>query len=187
MMRRNLAVLPLILNLVAAQAADDAGKTAPPANAAAAIGEQHRRLAELAGTWSVKQSLWLNEAKVPQIDAGTAVFSAVLGGRHLQQDLRVQSNPPFQGLGFTGYDNTTHRYYTSWMDINFTGVLLLHGDYDAAAKVYRFSGAMAGDGGESVPTREELQILGRNHVVARFFETRRGRESLVVELDYSRP
>jgi hypothetical protein len=188
MMRRNLAALPLILNLVVAQAADDTDKTAPPpANAAAAVGEEHRRLAELAGTWSVKQSLWLNDAKVPQIDAGTAVFSAVLGGRHLQQDLRVRSNPPFQGLGFTGYDNTTRRYYTSWMDINFTGVLLLHGDYDAAAKVYRFSGAMAGAGGESVPTREELQILDRNHIVARFFETRHGRETLVVELDYSRP
>lgn len=189
MIRPKLAVLPLILNLVAAQAAADTQQPAqaPPANAAAAVGEQHRRLAALAGQWRVQQSLWLNEATVPQVDSGTALFTAVLGGRHLQQDLRVRSHPPFQGLGFTGYDNVTRQYYTSWMDINFTGVLLLHGDYDAAAKVYRFSGAMAGAAGESVPTREELQIVDGKHFVARFFETRRGRESLVVELDYSRP
>lgn len=189
MIRRNLAVLPLMLNLAAAQAAEDADRTAPapPANAAAAVGDEHRRLAALAGSWNVKQSLWLDDAKVPQVDAGTAVFTAVLGGRHLQQDLRVRSNPPFQGLGFTGYDTVTRQYYTSWMDIHFTGVLWLHGDYDAAARVYRFSGAMPAADGESVPTREELRILDSRHVVARFFETRHGRESLVVELDYTRP
>lgn len=189
MIRPKLAALPLMLNLVGVQAAADTDSTAtaPPANAAAAVGDEHRRLATLAGTWSVKQSLWLDDAKVPQVDAGTAVFTAVLGGRHLQQDLRVRSNPPFQGLGFTGYDNASRQYYTSWMDINFTGVLLLHGDYDAGARVYRFHGAMPGADGESVPTREELQLVDGKHVIARFFETRRGRESLVVELDYSRP
>lgn len=189
MMRQILAVLPLLLHLAAAQAADATASTAPapPANAAAAAGEAHRRLAGLAGSWNVKQSLWLNDAKVPQIDAGTAVFATVLGGRHLQQDLRVRSSPPFQGLGFTGYDTATQRYYTSWMDINFTGVLLLHGDYDASARTYRFRGDMPDANGDSVPTREELQIIDGKHFVARFFETRRGRESLVVELDYSRP
>lgn len=188
MIRRHLAALPLILNIGLAQAADSgtAILPAPSLDAAAAVGEEHRRLAELAGRWRVRQSLWLDEAKAPQIDAGTAVFTAVLGGRHLQQDLRIASRTPFQGLGYTGYDNSSHSYYTSWMDINFTGVLLLRGDYDAKARVYRFRGEMAGEGGTPVPTREELQVLDSNHIVARYFETRRGKESLVVELDYSR-
>lgn len=189
MIRHTLAALPLILNASVAQAAADSdpARPAPPADTAAAVGDEQRRLAELAGSWNVKQSLWLDAAKPPQVDTGTAVFTTVLGGRHLQQDLRIRSDPPFQGLGFSGYDNATGRYYTSWMDINFTGLLLLHGDYDANARVYRFSGEMPVPGGERIATREELQLLGSKHVVARFFETRQGRETLVVQLDYSRP
>ena len=187
-MTRRIAVLLLLLAAGGTTAASGE-KTAtqmPSTNAAAVVGDAHRRLATLAGLWRVKQSLWLADKQAPQVDFGTALFTTVLGGRHLQQDLRIASRAPFQGLGYIGYDNATGRYYTSWMDINFTDVLLLHGEHDVRTNTYRFEGEMPGEDGQRIPTREELQVLDDNHLVVRFYETRRGRESLVVELEYER-
>jgi hypothetical protein len=152
-----------------------------------APGVEHQRLAQLAGLWNVRQSLWLEAGKPAQADVGTAQFTMVLGGRQLQQDLRVGSSTPFQGIGYTGYDNTTHTFVTSWTDVNLTDILVLRGDYDERARVYRFRGEMSGDDGLKIPMREELRIDDARHFVARYYETRDGREALVVELEYSRP
>lgn len=164
---------------------------APPPCSAASVttGEgarESQRLGELAGLWNVRQSLWLTPGP-PQQDTGTAMFSVVLAGRALQQDLRIGSATPFQGLGFTGYDVGTQSYFTSWMDVNPGGVLVLHGDYDESTRTYRFSGAMSSADGAKVPTREELRIVDSRHLIARYFEVRNGIETMVVELSYSRP
>ena len=189
MIRRTFVTLLLLVAASTALPACGQEKPTLPraADAAGAIGDEHRRLNTLTGLWNVKQSLWLVPGQPPQIDTGTALFTPVLGGRHQQQDLRINSGAPFQGLGYIGYDNATGTYFSSWMDINFTGVLLLYGDYDAGTRVYRFSGEMPDKDGKPIPTREELKVSDGNHLLVRYYETRRGREDLVVELEYSRP
>lgn len=187
MLRPSIAALLLLIAITAPVYGGEKAPQAPAPSNSAAVGDAHRRLAELTGLWRVKQSLWLAPGQPPQIDSGTALFTMVLGGRHLQQDLRIDSSTPFQGLGYTGYDNNSGRYYTSWIDINFTGVLLLRGDYDPGTRTYRFDGSMSGENGEVIPTREELHLMDRNRWVARFYETRAGKEALVVQLEYSRP
>lgn len=176
--------IPVMLALTLAALANlaQAGEPAP-----GTPGEQHRHLAQLAGLWNVRQSLWLEAGKPAQVDVGTALFTMVLGGRQLQQDLRVASPAPFQGIGYTGYDKTTRTFVTSWMDVNLTDILVLRGDYDERARAYRFRGEMSGDEGRRIPTREELRIDDAKHFVASYYETREGREALVVELEYSRP
>jgi hypothetical protein len=157
-----------------------------PSAPAAAVSAEHARLARLAGLWNVKQSLWLKPGEPPQVDTGTAEFTAVLGGRALQQDLRISSHTPFQGVGFTGYDTVTRTYFTSWMDVNFTDLLILRGTRDEGTDTWRFSGSMSGADGTPIPTRQELSIVDDGHFNVRYFETKQGSEALVVELEYSR-
>jgi hypothetical protein len=152
---------------------------------AGAVSTEHARLARFAGLWNVKQSLWLKPGP-PQRDTGTAEFTTVLGGRALQQDLRISSRTPFHGIGFTGYDTVTRTYFTSWMDVNFTDLLVLRGARDEGTGTWNFSGSMSGADGTPVPTREELRVLDENHFNVRYFETKQGTEALVVELEYSR-
>jgi hypothetical protein len=168
-----------------AQGAEPAPST-PSTTSAGAPGEQHARLAQLAGLWNVRQSLWLEAGKPAQVDLGTAMFTMVLGGRQLQQDLRMASSTPFQGIGYMGYDQATRSFVTIWMDVNLTDILLLRGAYDERARVYRFRGEMSGDEGRKIPMREELRIDDATHFVVSYYETREGREALVVELEYSR-
>jgi hypothetical protein len=186
MKRQHLAVL--LLALAAAPVARGAQPpgTAPHSPTASVHDPQHAQLGKLAGRWQGKQRLWTRPGQPPQVDAGVATFTTLLGGRHLQQDLRIASHPPFQGLGYIGYDTATRSYFTTWMDVNFTGLLVMRGDYDPRATTYRFHGEMVDGQGVVVPTREELQVVDDRHVVARFLETRDGVETLVVELQYSR-
>jgi hypothetical protein len=149
------------------------------------VSAEHARLGRFAGLWNVKQSLWLKPG-LPQRDTGTAEFTTVLGGRALQQDLRISSRTPFQGIGFTGYDTVTRTYFSSWMDVNFTDLLVLRGTRDESTDTWHFSGSMSGADGTPIPTREELRFVDEDHFVARFFETKQGSEALVVELEYSR-
>jgi hypothetical protein len=198
-MHKSTILIALFLALTAGQA--HAAST-PPTNTTTAIadesatasakagvaGPEHRRLAELVGAWKVKQSFWSSGDHDPKIDTGSATYAMVLGGRHLRQDLRIDSpDKPFEALGYIGYDNTIGRYYSSWMDTNFTGMIIAHGDYDAASRTYTFMGTLPGPtAGETVPLRAELKVGDANHFTYDFYERHGGTEALAVRLEYTR-
>ena len=202
MTRTDTKLIPLIAMLLTltawqARAASPAStKTATPiADESAAafekagpIGPQHRRLAELVGTWKVTQSFWTTGNPTPKIDTGSATYAMVLGGRHLRQDLRIDSpGKAFEALGYVGYDNMSGRYYSSWMDINLTGLIIAYGDYDAATHTYTFAGTLPGSAaGKTIPLRSELRVLDANHFTYDFYESHDGNEALAVRLEYTR-
>jgi hypothetical protein len=110
----------------------------------------------------------------------------VLGSRDLRQELHIASSKPFEGLGYIGRDAVTGRYFSSWMDTNFSGMILAHGSYDAASRTYTFAGEMAGNDGVPVPVREVMRIADSGHFVHEYYETRNGKEALAVSLQYTR-
>jgi hypothetical protein len=153
------------------------------------LGIQHRQLAALAGCWTVRQTMWTQPGAPPAIDDGTATITPVLGGRHLRQDLRIDAaGKPFQGLGYLGYDDAGQRYDSTWMDVNFTGMILAHGDYDASTHRYTFRGEMAdpGHAGATSPLREVLQVQDADHFTYEYYERHEGAEMLAVRLEYER-
>ena len=162
------------------------GGGAAVAAAVAPMATPQAQLAALAEQWSVRQSLWLDPGSAPVVDHGTATWTMVLGGRHLRQNLRIASRQAFEGLGYIGYDDAVGRYDSSWMDTNFNGMIVTHGSYDAASRSYTFVGAMTGKDGQPVPMREVMRVDDPDHFACRYYETRHGREALVVRLDYTR-
>lgn len=94
-------------------------------------GPELARLDALAGQWTVRQSMWPDPARPPVVDRGEATLTPVLGGRHLRQELRIDSpKGAFHGLGYLGFDDAAQRYDSLWMDVNFNGMILAHGRYD---------------------------------------------------------
>jgi hypothetical protein len=141
----------------------------------------------LAGRWNVRQSFWTDAAKPPAIDTGSAVFTSVLEGRHLRQELTIASAKPFHGLGYLGYDDAAGRFDSLWMDVNFGGVMLAHGECDAGRRSCTFLGTMPGTHGDvPVPVREVMQIDDADHFSYAYYERHGGREVLTVKLDYVR-
>lgn len=144
---------------------------------------QHRALAALAGHWTVTQSLWLDGAATPKIDAGDADFAMVLNGRHLKQTLHINDGTGFEGLGYLGYDSGSGQAFSTWMDVNFPGMVVAWGGFDAGAKGFILTGAM---GADKVPVREVMTLTDSDHFRYEFYETHQGRETLAVRLDYTR-
>ncbi|HEV2619105.1 MAG TPA: DUF1579 family protein [Acidobacteriaceae bacterium] len=182
MNKRSIAVCGWVLAVAAGSAIAGAGTSAATPH----MGPQYAQLATLSGHWAVRQSMWTDPKTPPVIDHGTATYTMVLGGHHLRQDLRIASSKLFEGLGYIGYDDAVGKYYSSWMDTNFSGMVLANGDYDAASRTYTFTGVMAGKGGTSVPVREVMRIADSGHFVYEYYETRDGKEALAIRLQYTR-
>lgn len=130
-MRRITATAALLVSALGAATPGLAAVTATtPANAviAAALdkamtpGEGQKRLNAMAGKFNVVIRTWVNPASAPVVSNGVSTSVWVLGGRYLQSTLSgFVAGAPFNGIGFTGYDNVAARYQTSWMDSGSTG------------------------------------------------------------------
>ena len=84
----------------------------------------HARLTPMVGTWKAKTTFVMEPGAPPQVSDGTSVHRLVLGGRFLEQVYKGTSmGMPFEGIGFTGYDNVRQRYVGAWMDSFGTGVM----------------------------------------------------------------
>jgi len=182
---RKLAMLTLVA-VVSAQTAATAA--APPVQSAitAQPDAEHHRLSIFAGEWTVKQSLWPKPGQPPQVDPGHARIAWILNGRHLQQSVHIDGATAFDGLSYFGYDDAAAKYFITWMDINFNGIIVAQGAYDRARRSYTLLGSMNAPGGQTVPVREVLTVRDDDHFSYEFFETRGGKEALGVRLDYVR-
>jgi hypothetical protein len=90
----------------------------------ASPGEGHRRLEPLVGTWKARTTFTMTPGEPPQISGGTSEHRWVLGGRYLEQRYKgTAMNMPFEGLGYTAYDNTQGKYFGAWMDSCGTGIM----------------------------------------------------------------
>lgn len=59
----------------------------------------------------------------------------IMGGRFLEGRFTgTMMDMPFEGLGYTGYDNYKKKYVGTWMDNMSTAVMMSEGAFDAAGK-----------------------------------------------------
>ena len=106
-------------------------------------GEAHKKLDAMAGTWNVKMKSWMAPGQPPEETAGTAENKWVLGGRYLAQQYDGKMmGQPFNGMGYTGFDNFKKKYESVWMDNMGTGIMMSTGSFDKTGKVMRFSATM---------------------------------------------
>jgi hypothetical protein len=97
-------------------------------------GAPHRLLARMAGTWSMQCSCRMEPGGDFIEHTGVSEQKMILDGRFLQQEFRGEMvGVPFTGIGFTGYDNHTGKYVSTWIDSMGTGI-------------YHFEGTSSDDG-----------------------------------------
>ena len=148
---------------------------------------EHRMLAGLAGEWTVKQSFWTALGKPPKIDSGHASLVMILNGRHLRQTVHIDDGTNFEGLGYFGYDPVTKAFFSTWMDVNFPGIVIARGELEPATRSVTLRGRMdTAQVSGPVPVREVLTVVDRDHLRYEFYETHKGIEALSVRLEYTR-
>lgn len=156
---------------------------------AAAVGEEHKKLDIMAGTWDAKVKFWPEMGAQPMESAGTSVNEWVLGGRWLQQKFEgTMMGAPFSGIGYTGYDNIRKMYVGTWMDNMSTQVMSSTGGAPSSANTYSFTATMLDPtSGEPVSSDEKVRIIDKDHHVFEMWgPDMDGRNYKMMEITYTR-
>jgi len=91
-------------------------------------GVPHKLLAGMAGSWSVRGLCAMEPDQPPVEHVGTSEQRMIFDGRFLQQEFSGEMmGSPFSGIGFTGYDNQSGKYVSTWMDTMGTGIYYFEG------------------------------------------------------------
>jgi hypothetical protein len=91
---------------------------------AATPAEGHRRLEPIVGTFRTKSTFTMEYGAPPQVSEATSEHRWVLGGRYVEQRYKGTSmGMPFEGIGYTGYDNVQKKYVGTWMDSFGTSIM----------------------------------------------------------------
>jgi hypothetical protein len=104
---------------------------------AATPGKPHEHLMGRAGPWEATVTQWMDPAAPPQTSTAQVERTALLGGRVLQDRWAgMVMGMPFEGLGLSGYDNVSGKWWGTWSDNMGTGLMTSEGLCEAQRCVY---------------------------------------------------
>jgi hypothetical protein len=196
--------LAALLILVAQASSDDNAKKASPQKKgeapskdammeammkAATPGPEHKRLDDLAGSWSFTTKMWMEPGAAPTESKGTAESKWILGGRFLEQDVHGDfMGMPFHGHGLFGYDNLKKKYVNVWMDSFATGFSTAEGTMDASGKVLTMTREDFDPTiGQKIKTRDVTRIVSKDkHDMEMYKILPDGKEFKMMEIHFTR-
>lgn len=90
--------------------------------------EGHRRLEPMIGSFKARNTFTMAPGAPPDVSEAVSEHRWVLGGRFVEQVYTGTSmGMPFEGIGYTGYDNVQRKYVGMWMDNFGTGMMTSEG------------------------------------------------------------
>ncbi|MDA3934385.1 MAG: DUF1579 family protein [Gammaproteobacteria bacterium] len=191
-----LASIILTSSVCLAQSADPAGAEMPAEMQAmmeayaqaAKTGKQHAMLAESVGEWTAAVSMWMDPSADPMLSTSSVNRTMTVDGRVLEEHWQGNvMGQPFMGLGRTGYDNVTGKYWSTWTDNMSTALMVMYGNHDTASNTYSFSGEYFDPlTKQPVKTRSELSIPAPGQELMTMFETRDGTEIKTMQIELQR-
>jgi len=155
---------------------------------AATTGPEHSRLSYMVGTWDVSVKWYRSPTEPPQESKGVSRAEWMLGDRFVKYSFAGDfGGEPFEGFGFTGYDNIAEKYVSIWADTMMTGVLIDSGTYDPDSKTYTYRGEFKEPSGKAVKTRSTIKVESQDrHVLSIHHTGADGKELQVMEMTYQR-
>jgi len=151
-------------------------------------GAPHKLLAHMAGSWSTKIRNWTSPDVTPMEWSGSSEQRMVLDGRYLHQEFAGEMmGQPYQGIGFTGYDNHLQRYVSTWMDSMSTGIMYFEGTASADGKTIIQTAGFDDPVRGPMQWRSVTSILGDNTMLFEMYSLgESGQEKKMMEITYTR-
>lgn len=151
-------------------------------------GEAHARLAQRTGVWKLTTRTWSDPSEEPVVTETTAIRSMILGGRCLEERVVGEiQGMPFESRGYLGYDNVTHRWWSTWMDTLSTAVVVTTGTSDPDAKEIVLAGEYSDPlTGQQRQVRTVVRFVDRDTEEFEWWERRGDREVKTMEILYQR-
>jgi hypothetical protein len=166
-----------------------AGKSAMEVYQELAIpGAPHKLLARMAGRWNVKGACSMEPGSPPIEHTGTSEQKVILDGRFLKQEFSGEMmGSPFTGIGYTGYDNHSGKYVSTWLDSMGTGIYYFEGTAGADGKTITQTCSYDDPVRGPVKWRSVTTIVDDDTVKFEMYTTdQSGKEGKMGEMTYTR-
>ena len=155
---------------------------------AATPAENHKRLEPIVGTFKTKATFQMAPGEPPSVGEGTSEHRWVLGGRYVEQRYNGSSmGMPFEGLGFTGFDNVQGKYVGTWMDTFGTGLMQSIGVGKPTAKEIKFDSVCIEPSGKPLRFECTIRIKDKNkHSYEMWTKAPNGKKFRTMLVEYTR-
>ncbi len=152
-------------------------------------GEMHKKLDAMVGSFDADVRMWMDPSKPPEDSKGSSVNTWVLGNRYVEQKYEgTMMGQPFNGLGYTGYDNVQKKYVSVWMDTGATGIMTMNPTFDASGKKMT-SKSTVYDPMTGKPSTMESKVTfadNDHHAFEMWGKTPAGKSFKMMEITYTR-
>lgn len=127
--------------------------------------EGHKALDWMVGTFDAKVTMYPAPGAPPQVSSATSVSQWVLGNRYVQENVNgTFMGMPFQGIGYTGYDNGKKQYVGTWIDNFGTGVMTSTGSSSDNGKTFTFKSTTTDPmTGKDMPSESRVTVADADH------------------------
>lgn len=90
---------------------------------AATPGKMQKRLADEAGVWTCKTTMWMHPGAEPVMSEGKTTITTIMDGRYTKAEMEgeMPGMGPYHGLAIYGYDNVAKQFVSTWIDNFSTG------------------------------------------------------------------
>ncbi len=95
-------------------------------------GEPHKLLAKLEGSWTTRNTGYLEGKPAGEASEGTSEKKLILDGHYLREEYSGNMmGAPYSGISILGYNNHTKNYESTWIDSMSTAIYLFAGKISA--------------------------------------------------------
>ncbi|HEX3895634.1 MAG TPA: DUF1579 domain-containing protein [Rudaea sp.] len=150
---------------------------------------EHKQLDYFVGDWGVTTTMFMDPKAPPQKTEGKTHTESLFGGRYVKMKFDGSfEGQAFNGEGMLGFDNTSGKFFNTWIDSMSTGFWLAWGSYDSASKTYTFRGQMDDPmkPGAKFAVRETVRVVDPTHYSFDWYETHGGKEGKTMQIDYTK-
>jgi hypothetical protein len=151
--------------------------------------DHHKILNAKIGRWNDTLRFWADANSPPHEFKCISEFAWAVGGRYVMDHTSGTSpSGPFEGMGWSGYDNLKNRYVMAWIDNTLTGIMYFEGTYDTETKTFTYASETPDvEAGKFVYNRwTEKWVSSDKWVVESFVAGNDGKEFKCFEITYVR-
>ena len=151
-------------------------------------GEEHKMLAKSNGKWEEDMKMYMSPDAPPQTMKSSCENTMILNGLYqVSVHKGMYNGMPFEGRSTLAYNNAAKKYQSTWIDNMGSGIMNMEGKWDDASKMLIMSGTETDPvTGKDIPVRETMKFPDDNNQVMEMFETRGGKESKVMAINFKR-
>lgn len=154
-----------------------------------ALTKEHELLQGLVGEWEGTAKTWLDPGKDPDVSPARARMRSVLGGLFLVQEHEGSlQGKPFTGMVVYGFDGSTRKFTSFWIDDFHMGnaAMLSEGTADAGGVIRLFGHYSVPGGGQAWGWRSVIRPEKDGLVLEAWNVSPEGKEERAIETVYTR-